>query len=108
MTDNDLIKALYREGLTVEAIADKFDLRPIQVRKVLGVSIDPRPNKTWQRFFEVLGDAEYPVSRAAQKMGIKRETMYAYMQRFEKRGHAKSRLLTKTCRVFRMVRPEAA
>lgn len=107
MNDNDLIKALYREGLTVESIADKFDLRPIEVRKVLGISIDPRPKATWKRFFDVLGEAEYPVSRAAQKMGISRETMYAYMQRFEKRGHAKSYLLTKTCRVFRMIKPEA-
>lgn len=103
MNDNDLIIALYKEGVPVAAIAEKFDLRPIDVRHVLGITADPRPLGTWRRFFNVLGTSEYTTEQIVRLMGMRGGAVRSYMARMELRGHARSYLLTKWCRVYRMI-----
>lgn len=103
MDDKDLIRALYREGLTVEEIADKFERRPIYIRNVLGITVDPRPEGTRRRFFAVLGDAEYSAKEVGRLMKLTAVDARTYMARFLKRGHAAVRDGEGRSRLWRML-----
>lgn len=87
MTDDELMRALYAEGLPPYLIAQKFEVSTRHVNKVLGLrGLDPRSIRTYQRFWNALGDEIVTTTKMAERLDMKPHSARVYLLRLEDLG----------------------
>lgn len=91
MDDAALMRALFDEGLSVEVIAEKFDLLPGEVTRQLEEGrVDPRVARTYRRFRSAMGDQVLTASEIGERMGGKASNyINSYLLNMEARGHVR-------------------
>lgn len=109
MTDEQLMRALFADGLTIRVIAEKFEVPHATVLEALGIEapagMDPRAVATYQRFWHVMGEAVLTSAEVGQRLGGKSAT-YAgvYLQQFRARGLAEQVMKVGGKALWRMVK----
>lgn len=106
MTDEELMRALFAEGLPPHVIAEKFEVAVVTVNRVLGLTdSDPRIVRTYQRFWRLMGEQVMTSPEIAKMLNQCSGYANSYLHKLEERGQIK-RVGTKARRVvmWQMVR----
>lgn len=87
MTDQELMQALYADGMPLKEIARKFEIGLKQVRQELGI---PQPlgkmERTVRRMAEALNGQELRTAEVAERLGMPVGISWQYLRRLERRG----------------------
>lgn len=103
MNDNELMRALFAEGMPTTVIAEKFDLPVSEVHELLGLK---RPHmrsvKLYRRFWDAMGERAMSSNEIAKAMRMQNNYVCNYMRKLEERGQVKRVGTTDSRRGFPM------
>lgn len=109
MTDEQLMRALFKKGLSIRVIAEKFEVSHATVLEAVGIEapdgMDRRVVATYRRFWMLMGEAVLTSAEIGQRLGGKSASAAGvYLQNLRARGLAEQVMKISGKALWRMVK----